>query len=114
MAGGLQQEQLLEGPVIGASQSGFIADQQGEGLSVVGQPLKDPREVVIVVHPNELLVDGRLAARHFVFQNGGFDGQDAAQAPAGGGHGVDQFRLDAAVGIELMDVGIEEELVVLE
>jgi len=43
-------------------------------------------------------------------EQAGFDGPDAAQAPAGDGHGFDQIHLDRVGGVELLDVGVEEEL----
>ena len=35
---------------------------------------------------------------------------EPAQAPAGDGHGLDQIHLDGVGGVELLDVGVEEEL----
>jgi hypothetical protein len=110
MASGLKDLQLFEGPVIGAIESALVADHQGEALAVIGEPLEDPSQAIDVVHVGELLVDVLGAAQHFVGQQNGFDVTDAAQAPAGGDHGLDQFLLDAALGIELNDVGIEKSL----
>ena len=49
---------------------------------------------------------------HFVGEEGGFDGGEAAEAPAGGGHGFYQFGFEEAGGGELFEVGVEEALVV--
>ena len=50
------------------------------------------------------------AGFHFVGEEGGFDDGEAAQAPAGGGHGFDQLDFDGAGGGEFVEIGIEEEL----
>jgi hypothetical protein len=50
------------------------------------------------------------AALELMGEQAGFDGPDAAQAPAGDGHGLDQIHLDRVGGVELLDVGVEEEL----
>ncbi len=40
-------------------------------------------------------------AVHFVGEDAGFDGGNAAEAPAGGGHGLDEFGFEEAGGGEL-------------
>jgi len=114
MASGLKKVQLLEGLVVRAIESALVADQQGEGLSAVGEPLKDPGQAIVIVYIAIHLIEGLLdvpgMAQHFVGQKVGFDGTDAAQAPAGDGHGLDQLHFDAGLGIELVLVGIEEKL----
>src|ERR1700680_933225 len=109
-ASGLKQEKLLESPVIGAIESAFVADHQGEGLAVIGELFEDPSAEIDVLHVTELLVDVLGAAHQFGAQQSGFDVRDAAQAPAGGDHGLDQVPLDAALGMELAGVGIEKSL----
>src|SRR5258708_1617473 len=110
MASSLKHMELFEGAVVGAIESAFVAHQQGQALSVAGELLKDPSQASVVVRAMELPPAFLGAARHFVVEQGGFDGGNAAQAPAGGGHGLNQFLLDAALGIELNDVGIEKSL----
>jgi hypothetical protein len=105
--------ELFEGPVIGAIESAFVADYQGESLAVIGELLEDPSQAIDVAHVLELLVDVLGAAHDFGAQQGGFDARDAAQAPAGGDHGLDQIHLDSALGIELIGVGIEKSQEVL-
>jgi hypothetical protein len=77
---------------------------------VIRELLKDPRQASEVVRVIELPPAVLGVPRHFVVEQGGFDGGDAAQAPAGGGHGLDQIDLDAALGMELVGVGIEQSL----
>lgn len=116
LAGGLEQVQLLEGPVIGAPERPFVADQQDEALAVVGEFLEGVGEAVVVAgllaHLTEFVCDVFGAAHDFVVEESGFDGLQAAETPAGGGQGVNQLRLDAGSGSEVREVGIEEELVV--
>jgi hypothetical protein len=102
--------QLFEGAVIRAIESAFVTDHQGEGLAVIGELFEDPSEAIDVFHVLELLVDVLGAAHQFGAQQSGLDVTDAAQAPAGSDHGLDQFLLDAPSGIELNDVGAEKSL----
>jgi hypothetical protein len=72
--------------------------------------LKDPGEALFGGYFGEFFLDVFGAARQLVGEQAGFDGPDAAQAPAGDGHGLDQIHLDRVGGLELLDVGVEEEL----
>jgi hypothetical protein len=58
----------------------------------------------------EFVVDIFGAAGQLIGEEAGFDGPDAAQAPAGESHGLDQIHLDRSGWAELLDVGVEEEL----
>jgi hypothetical protein len=83
-------------------------------LSGVGEISKGPSQKATgVAGGRDPLVEGLGVAHHFVVQQAGFNGTEAAQAPADGGHGLDQLLLDAALGIELLDVGSEQKLEVL-
>jgi hypothetical protein len=106
----LQGLQLFEGPVMGAIQGAFVAHQQGEGLAVIGEFLKDPGDAIVVVHIGELVVDVFVAAHEFGVERVRFDAADAAETPAGGCHRFDQFGFEGGLGVELVHVGIEEEL----
>jgi len=53
------------------------------------------------------VIDGGF---HFVGEEGGFYVGEAAQTPAGGNHGFDQFDFDGAGRGELIEIGIEEAL----
>jgi hypothetical protein len=110
LAGGLQDQQLLEGAVMGTVQGAFVADDEGQALAVVGQSLKDPGEGAVVIHVLEFVVNILAAAHDFHAEQAGFNGADAAQAPAGDGHGIHQFPFDVALGLELLDVGLAERL----
>ena len=55
-------------------------------------------------------VEGAIEVALVAGEQAGFDGPDAAQAPAGDGHGLDQIHLDIGGGLELLDVSVEEEL----
>jgi hypothetical protein len=107
---GLQAAQLLERPVEGAIEVALIPGQQGQTLPAIGQSLEDPGQAILSSQVRELVVDIFGAARELIREQAGFDGPDAAQAPAGDGHGLDQIHLDIVGRLELLDVGVEEEL----
>jgi len=101
---------LPEGAVEGAIEVALVTGEQGEALVVIGDPLEDPGETIIGGHVGEFFVHVFGAALELMREQTGFDGPDAAQAPAGDGHGLDQIHLDRVGGVELLDVGVEEEL----
>lgn len=72
--------------------------------------MKDPGEALFGGYFSKFFVDVFGATCELVGEQAGFDGPDAAQPPAGDGHGLDQIHLDRAGGVELLDVGVEEEL----
>jgi hypothetical protein len=109
-SGGLKGVQLFESPIEGAIKVSLVTGQQGERLSAVGEPLKDPGEAIVAGHFGEFFVNIFGAACQFVGEEAGFDGTDAAKAPAGDGHGLDQFHFQIVGGLELLDVGVEKEL----
>lgn len=67
----------------------------------------------MIAHVRELFSDIVFAAHHFVVQKPRLDGADAVQAPAGGGHGYHQIAFNAARGLKVIDVGVEQTLVIL-
>lgn len=77
---------------------------------MAGHFLERPGQAVGVVDWGENLFGLLGAEDHFIAQQCGFDGAEAAQTPAGGGHGLHQFHFDAAGGGKLGDVGVEQEL----
>ncbi len=111
---GLQGLQLFEGAGIGAAKSAFVADQQAETLSAVGEMLEDESQAIasvrFAVPLREFSVNIFGAVLDFVAEQTGFDLGEASQTPAGGGHGLHEFGLDGAGGGELIEIGIEEEL----
>jgi hypothetical protein len=72
--------------------------------------LKDPGQAIFGGHFGEFFVDVFGSPGQLIGEQAGFDGPDAAEAPAGDGHGLDQVHFDGAGGLELLDVGVEEEL----
>ena len=110
MSLGFQESQLFKGTVEGSIEVALVAGEQGKALTAVGERLEDPSQAIFTGHLSEFVVDILGAARQLIGEQAGFDGPDAAQAPAGDGHGLDQIRLDGVGGLELLDVGVEEEL----
>ena len=108
-----EEVQLFEGLGIGAVDGSFIAVQQvesravGEALERVGEVIFD---VGLALDIFEKVLKVADAGFHFVGEEGGFDIGEAAQAPAGGGHGFDQLDFDGAGGGEFVEIGIEEAL----
>ena len=119
ISNGLEKQQLFEGAVMGAVQSAFVADQQGQALAMIGHLLEGKGQAVNRFHFGEALlfdfgVEVFGAAQGLVVQKGGFDGGGAAEAPARGGHGMDQFDFDAGLGSELVEVSVEEGLEIFD
>jgi hypothetical protein len=110
---GLELLQLFEGSCIGAADGSFIAVEQVEARAA-GEQLKRVGEVIfdggLAIDIGKKVVDVIDGGFHFVAEEGGFDIGEAAQAPAGGDHGFDQFDFDGAGGGELIEIGIEEAL----
>jgi hypothetical protein len=50
---------------------------------------------------------------HFVFEEIGFDGPEAALAPFGGDHFFDEIHLGGTLRLELLGVGCEHFFVLL-
>jgi hypothetical protein len=86
--------ELFEGPVVAAVESSFVAEQQGQALLVVGHLLKNPGQTFVVAYLRVLLVDVFGAVQELEAEQVGFEGAEAAQAPAGDGHGFDQVGLN--------------------
>jgi hypothetical protein len=104
IAEGLELLQLFEGASVGAALGAFVAEHQVEA-GLVGEVVEGPGKavfwsgLVVAVFELSIHVDGH--AVHFVGEDGGLDGGDAAEAPAGGGHGFDEFGFEEAGGGEL-------------
>ena len=113
---GLELLQLFEGAGIGAAEGSFVAEKQVEARAV-GETLEHVGEAIIGIgfatDAGKLAVNVIEAALDFVAEEVGFDIGEAAQAPAGGDHGFDQFDFDGAGGGELIEIGIEEALEVV-
>lgn len=85
----MQNLKLLEGAVVDAGEGGFVAQQEGDGGSAVGQAAEDPGETAIVVDGFEFVFEVGLGEHELVIEQVGFEIGDAAEAPAGDGDGVD-------------------------
>ena len=103
---------MAEGSVMGSGEGAFVADDHGDALAVVGEALEDPGEAVVVGHVGAFAVHVFAAVEEVVVVHAGFDIDEAAEAPAGGGHGGDELEFDGVLGLEAVDVAVEEELVV--
>ena len=79
-------------------------------MSAVGELLEDPGEAVVTGHVFELIVDILGAADELGAEEAGFHSSETAEAPAGGGHGLEQLHFNGGLGLELAEVGIEERL----
>ncbi len=102
---------MFEGPFVDAGEGGLVADDEGEGAAGVGEVLKGPGESG--VGSGEV---GRDVAGFFegvVEEEVGFDGREAAEAPAGGGEGFDEFGFEGRGGGEVVEVGGDEGAVVV-
>ena len=112
-----EEVQLFEGLGVGAVDGSFIAIQQVEARAV-GEALEGAGEVVLgvgfAIDIGKNAIDVIDAGVDFVGEEGGFDCGEAAQAPAGGGHGFDQLDFDGAGGGEFVEIGIEEAMEVGE
>ncbi len=114
-----EEVQLFEGLGVGTVYGSFITIQQVEARAV-GEALERVGEAIlgvgfaIDVGVGKKALDVIDAGLDFVGEEGGFDVGEAAQAPAGGGHGFDQLDFDGAGGGEFVEIGIEEELEVGE
>ena len=97
---------MLEGTGVSALQAGFVADQELECGAlrkvVVGAGERGDGRVF-----DFIVVELGLSFHHFLFEEVGFDGPEAALAPFGGDHFFDEIELDLALRLELMDVGVE-------
>jgi hypothetical protein len=105
--------QLFEGPGVGAADGSFIAVHQvqaravREALERIGEVILG---VVFAIDVREEVFDVIDAGLDFVGEEGGLDYREAAQAPAGGGHGFDQLDFDGAGGGEFIEICIDETL----
>ena len=95
--------ELFEGPIVGAGEGGFVADDHGKGVAGVREVLKGPSELGV-----RLEQVGRELADLFdgvVLEEVGFDGGESAEAPTGRREGFDEFGLESGGGLELLEVG---------
>ena len=91
-----------------AGEGGFVADQEGQGRGAVGEAAEEPGLDADIVDFGKLAGDIISGVDALVIEELGFDGGNAAEAPAGDGDGVDELGFDGIGGIEAVDIGVEE------
>jgi len=85
----LQLAERAIGAFMHAMEAGFVAGQEGEGMGLVGQGTEGEREVGGGVGLGRILQLG-LLLDDFAVEQGGFDGPEPQDAPAGNDHFIDQ------------------------
>ena len=102
--------ELSEGSVMGSGEGGIVADEGGK---------PEAAEAEVVEGRYDAFIGGEVEAFQFLaaFEEifvveAGFDRGEAAVAPAGCGHDGDEFEFEGSLGLELVDVGVEEVFVV--
>jgi hypothetical protein len=75
---------------------------------VIGEFAENEPKAAGVVDLREVFVDLFFAEDHLVVKHVGFEGGDAAEAPAGDGQGANEFVFENAGGLIVGLVGIEE------
>src|SRR6185312_4587108 len=99
-----EELELFEGAGVGTAEGSFVTNEQVEagaladGVEGVGEAVLRSGDAM---DGGEGFVGVGGEAVNFVAEESGFDGGDAAQAPAGGDHGFDQFGFDEAGGGEI-------------
>src|ERR1700758_5454656 len=84
-ARGLELLEVFEGPVVGAREGSFVADDEGEAGAGVGEVAEDPGEAEIVVEIGVGAVDLFFAVGKLEVEERSFEGRDAKEPPAGEG-----------------------------
>ncbi|HEV1288116.1 MAG TPA: hypothetical protein VNU44_22510 [Bryobacteraceae bacterium] len=75
---------------------------------MVGQFAENEPKAAGVVDVGKVLVDFFFAEDRLVFEDVGFERRDAAEAPAGGGQGLDEILFESADRLILLHMGIEK------
>jgi hypothetical protein len=91
--------------VVSAIELAFIAQQQDQRLAFVGAAVEHAGELAFRADFRELFEDFVVVKHHFLFEELGFDGHQAVETPAGGGHGLDQVGFGLAGRPEALRVG---------
>ena len=97
---------------MGTVEGAFVADQKRGTAAVVGEFLEDEGETVFDHGFGELGVNIFPAPDEFHLEQARFDGGEAAETPAGCGHGVDQLGFERRLRPEFFDISVEELLIV--
>jgi len=104
---------VLDGAVIGAGESGFVAEDQLEALAVVGQVLEGPCQAGVRAGVFECRWKVLVVFEHVVVEDAGFDGGEATEAPLGGGDGFDQVCFDCGGGGKAAEIRVAVNLEVV-
>ena len=102
--------ELFEGSVIFAGEGGFVADQEGKGGSAIGHIVEGPGYVGVVAGGFEFWGHPFGSFEQEVAQEVGFHVGQAVHAPVCGGHGVDDAGFHGGLGLELVEVVLDEGL----
>ena len=108
----MEELELFKGAVKGAGEGGFVAEEHLEGAAAVGEATEGPGQEDFVAEVSELVRDEEFALDRVGGEEVGFDGGEAAETPAGVGQGLDEFGFEMVGGLELVEVGCAEGVVV--
>jgi hypothetical protein len=97
----LKKLELAEGSVKGAVEGDFITHHQGQRAAA---SLEDGGQALVVVLGLEIGGVASLGRIHFVGEQVSLNVGDAAETPAGDGHGFDEVHFDGVGGLEALDV----------
>ena len=99
---------MLEGSVIGAGEGSFVADDEGEALTGVGDVAENPGEAMVFMQVIVRAVDLVFVVDKLKLEQRGFDCGDAVEPPTGNRHGSDRVGFGDALRVEFVEVGVEE------
>jgi hypothetical protein len=99
---------LFEGPVVGAVEGRFVADEEGDGVAGSGHLFEAEGEEIVGVGVGESGFDFVGALDGLKLYDSGFDSGETTEPPAGDGHGFDEVHFDDGPGLEVIDVAFEE------
>jgi hypothetical protein len=97
-----------EQALAGAAETAFVAAEGGEGAGVVAEGAEGDGGADLVVDDVVILFDLRLLVGHFEVDEGGLDGPDAIEAPAGVDQLVDEVEVVAVFGLVLGEVAVAQ------
>jgi hypothetical protein len=90
--------QVFDGSVIGAAKAGFVAGEEGEGAAFLGESFEGVGETGSFIEGAVPAAQGFILLIHGFVEESGFDGPDAAQAPAGVGNVKADFDFEIVRG----------------
>src|SRR5262245_40046416 len=112
---GLEAQELIESPVVLAMEAAFVADEELEGVGLFGFGFKSDAETGGIVHLRKFLFHFLFEAGHAELEGGGFGDPEAALAPFGDDHFLDEILFGGGGGLEvvaiLLQIGKKEAAV---